>query len=139
MILKLETVLNPPFQEAFVALTNQPLPAVSAYRLAKVLKQFVREAAEFDAARLKSIEAHCSTPGDRSTLDAEAFRKDLVELLAEALEVEWTERVVLTDKMTLTAQQVALLEPFVTVLDASESDPAVPVATDRKIVPMSED
>jgi len=103
------------------------------------LKQFVREAAEFDAARLKSIEAHCSTPGDRSTLDAEAFRKDLVELLAEALEVEWTERVVLTDKMTLTAQQVALLEPFVTVLDASESDPAVPVATDRKIVPMSED
>jgi hypothetical protein len=123
MNLKLDLVLNPAFQEAFLALTNQPLPAVSAYRLAKILKQFQGAAGEFEAARLKSIEAHCSSPGDTSTLDTEEFRKDIVELLSETLEVEFTEPVVLTDKMTLTAQQVLQLESFV-IVPASDASKA---------------
>jgi len=133
MILKLEAVLNPAFQDAFVALTNQPLPALSAFRLAKILKQFRGEAAEFDTVRQASIKAHCSIPGDLASLDTAAFTKDVMAVYAEEIEVELVGLVELTDKITLTAQQVLQLEGFVY---APRAENPVSEESDSKIVPM---
>jgi hypothetical protein len=109
MKLTLNTVLAPAFQEAFVAFTQLPLPAVHSYRLAKVLKVLQEEHRAFEVARLASLSKH--RKGEE--LDAPAFRTDIEELLSKEIEICFPEKVVLPPDVRMTPQHLLILDEFI--------------------------
>jgi hypothetical protein len=110
MHLTLQTLIQPPFQQAFLRLADQPLPAKTAYRLAKTLRVLRAEAEAFEAARQAGIKRHGGGQDIAAGTEAEkAFMAELEELLKKEVELPLEGKVKLGDECRLCPRDLDLL------------------------------
>ena len=128
MKIKLSTILNPAFGEAYSRLLTMPLEAKDAYWIAKSIRVFDSEIKDFQTARLATMKKYGFEPETQITPEKQDDLKkadaELAEILNGEVEVPLRKITIAQNSTVLTARDLVALEGIVTVSGFDEPAPA---------------
>lgn len=123
--MKLNKLVDPAFQTALRKLTTQEVPLKSAFKLKSIIKQVNDALTKYDEVRTEALKRFGEKDSDGNLIvddnksvklsedSAQAFIKELSELLADEVQVDTLNVADLGDKLSMTTSELMLLEDVI--------------------------